>query len=406
MSVRLSALQTQFGEIRSGIEAIEASAVAGNRDLTEQETTDVEALYVRAEALDSEIKPLVARHNSINATADVLNRLNVARPNPGSAPAIDKAAPMPTAAEYISAYLRSVGPRADQAAVEHFRQVLHRAAPAEAVIADHDSPGLVPTPVVGSLIATFDDRRPLVASLNRQPMPADGSSFWRPRISQRTKVGEQMAEFDELETQTFKTTSAQVDKRVFGSVLDVSYQDQAWTSPAVMGLILADFTAQYGNKTEAAVATAFVAAVTNTHTFNFGTTADTLTSLTEAAVELYGTAGAMPTTLWLALDQWSALASLVDGMDRPLFPGLGAGAINVSTGDFSGQPLGLNVVVAPALAAGTIILGSPRFGEVYEKENGFLRVEQPGVLGTQVAIWGELATYFVADGFISITNAT
>lgn len=389
---RLAALRDEFNVTRSAIEAIEELAVSEARDLNDDETAKVDELYARAEDVKGRIEPLAERERMLASTAETISRIQSARPNP----AYDrKPAPevkLPTAEEYIIGYLRSCRDPGSQDAIDFQRSV------AQVVLAD--TPGIVPVPIVGPMINLLaDDRRPVFDSFTSRPMPAAGKSFLRPRLTQRTLVGEQTAEFQQLASRKFTVTSDEVSKTTWGGVLELSQQDIDWTDPAVLSLVLADFVGEYAAVTEAAACDAFVAALDSDSPLDVTSTADTLTSFTTAAVQVYGTSKKIPNHLWLSLDQWAAFASLVNDVGDPLFPALGAGRIDIASGEFQGTPLGLGITVGPEFAAGTVILGNANYAESYEQKKGFLRVTQPSVLGEQIAIYGYVAFNFYPDAF-------
>lgn len=390
---RLNVLNDEFTKVRAGIDAIEARAEAEGRDLTDAEVSDSDALYAHAEAMKADIEPLAEKARSIAATADVLSRIGVSRPAPqrNSAPAT-----VPTAAEYIAGYVNSYRGAAE--ADEFHRSI------ADLVLAD--VPGIVPTPIVGELIKFADDRRPVFDSFTQRPMPASGASFNRPRLTQRGLVAEQSAEKTEVASRKFTVTSDNVVKHTYAGVIDISVQVQDWTDPSVLALVLDDFVGEYASVVEQAFCNDFVAALAYDSPFVTTTTADVLESLTTAAIAVYSASKSMPDTMWLSLDEWGVLASLVDGQDRPLFPSLGAGSIDISTGNFSGSPLGLKVVVGPDLESGTVIIGASRYAEAYEQKKGFLRVDVPSVLGTDIAVYGYVASYIRPEGFVYCGNLT
>lgn len=410
MTTRLEVLSAEFDKVRSAIDELEQKATKENRDLTDAEQKDSDTLLARAAEIKKELDPLIDRKKGLDATADVLARMNL-----GAKPArvleahtAGKAAPLPTAAEYITEYMRS---KLEPERFATFREELVRGvgeqysrAVADTILAD--IAGIVPTPIVGEMIKLIDDRRPLINSLTPRPMPAAGKNFTRPKLTARTLVAEQAAEMDEVASRKFTIGFDTVTKRTFAGVIELSKQSQDWSDPALLGIVLDDFIGEYGVITEDAIATTFEAAVTATSAGDLSDTQNTLETFAQAAVDVYEASLRFPRTLWLALDRWAQLFALVDAQDRPLFPQLGGGAVDVTTGAFSSTPLGLRVVVAPSLPAGTMILGDAGLAEFYENKRGFLTVEEPSVLATQIAYYGYVAAFVKPEGFTSITAAT
>lgn len=392
---RINTLRTEFDHVRTAITAIEQRAEAdGGRELTEAEQADVDQLFTRASALSAEITPLAERHDSILRTAEVLSRVaptEQTRSRTGSSSA--PAAKLPTAAEYFAAFFRANAPDPTQRDDSHWRVL------AEQI--NSDVPGLLPTPIVGDLIKEADSRRPLFDSLTARPMPNAGKTFERPRVTQRTNAGEQSAELDELTSRKMTVVLDSVSKRTFGGALELSQQNIDWTDPAALSIALGDFVEMYNEVTEDAACTFLETTASATGTWDDGTVQGILTSLTDAAVAVYGTCKKMPDTVWIALDRWADLASYTDANDRPVFPGLGGGTLDLKTTEL-GSPVGLNFVVAPQLTAGKIIVGTKSKAEAYEQRRGLLQATLPTILGVDIAYFGYVAFYGRSTGFVSL----
>ena len=63
-----------------------------------------------------------------------------------------------------------------------------------------DTPGILPTPIVGQVVNLIDATRPLITSLGGAKAMAGipGSTFTRPKITQHTLVGVQAGEKTQL----------------------------------------------------------------------------------------------------------------------------------------------------------------------------------------------------------------
>lgn len=406
MSARLQVLQSEFDKVRSGLDEIENKAVAESRDLTDSEQTDTDALYARAESLKGEIEPLAERQRSISATADVLNRLNLSRPTPsthGHGQKTSVETHLPSAGEYVTAFIRSCNAE-DHDGQDVFRSMTEHMRTVQDTIVS-DVAGIVPIPIIGELIAFVDDQRPVCNSMSQRPMPSAGKTFLRPRLTQRTNVAEQMNELDEVASRTFKIANEAVTKRTFAGVIDLSAQSTDWTDPSLVALVLQDFIGEYALDTETAMAAAFAAAVTNTSGFGTGSVSEVLESFADAAVYVYAKSKRWPNTLWLSLDVWAELVAVTNTYEQPVFPALGSGQI-VLTGNFNGNPLGLNVVVGPTFPEDTMIVGHNSLCEFYEQKRGLLRVDKPSVLGVEIATFGYVAQYVRPEGFVNMGAGT
>lgn len=415
---RLVALRDEFTKVRSAIEQIEGKATAEKRDLTDAEQAEVDTLYTRAEQIKPDVEQLAERERSIGATADILARLGAAKPEPEPVKTRSLVVPEdhPTPGAYFSAYFRAYGPDATDDDREHYRTV------ADMLLSD--VPGLLPKVAVGDLINMIDATRPLFSSFTGRPMPAAGQVFMRPRVTQHVAVAEQGwtgpvgasgatgpsgptgNEKIELVSREMKIETDDVTKRTFGGTLDLSQQTLDWTSPDALDLVISDFGDVYAEMTELA-ASEFFATVngSNTSTLAVDTVEHTLQSFANAAVDVYGQCKRMPDTIWLSLNNWALYSSMVNSYDELVFPGLGAGQINLSTNQFSGTPLGLRVVVGPSLADDTLVMGVRRLVESYEQRRGLLSAVKPTILGYDLSYFGYLAFWGREEGFTSLEAA-
>lgn len=307
--------------------------------------------------------------------------------------------PFTSPAEYLLSFVAAQ--RGDTAAAQRITAVM-----AEQGLSDN--PGIVPAPIVGDVINAIDAARPVVASSRSLPMPAAGSTFSRPKIGTHTNVGKQTAEFDELASRAMTVAGLPVTKGTYGGALRISFQDRDWTDPALLGLVIDDLRDQYAIQTETACATAFATAVTATE--GIGTAPDaetTLKGLYEAAAKVAAGCGELPDTIWAAPSEWALLGSIVDASKRPLFPSMGpvnaAGTLEASS--WSGNPLGLRLVVSQRLAPGTMIVGRSKYLETFEQIGGQLSATNVTTLSFDVAFYGYFSELVTVPGaFCKITQ--
>jgi hypothetical protein len=100
----------------------------------------------------------------------------------------------------------------------------------------------------------------------------------------------------------------------------------------------------------------------------------------------------------------------------PLFPAPSVGVIAGSSGfsldataspGFAGALAGTQLVMVPALAAGTLLVFYSGAVRVFEDRYGAMQVNEPSVWGVQVGYAGDFETIIVeADGIISVAQAT
>ena len=272
---------------------------------------------------------------------------------------------------------------------------------ADEVVAD--IPGLIPDLLVGSIWDSFNDRRPIITALGSLAMPAGGESFYRRKVSQHVAIGVQTAEFDTLASQQYQVDRIQVDKKWYGGYLNVSEQAQAYSDPNLLDLIIRDMSRVYAAQTEQYTATFLIdnSGTATNQVADFTDGDDVIAGLYDGAAEIYAATGMMPTALVVSSGVWAKMGQALDAGNNRIFPYLGpnnaAGTFNGAS-TFSGNPLGLRLIVTDGILAATggalteaAILMFGEAMEVYEDRRGALRVEQPSTLSTQLAFRGVIA---------------
>jgi HK97 family phage major capsid protein len=388
-----------------------------SRDLTDAEQSVLNHTRDRIQELDNQIAPLEdyervkAQHQATMADLPHPDRANGAGVGADRLPARTRRADGPerapvyrSAGEFVIDYLRGAG-------------IMERGVPdmqAQArvvqarVVADQktsDTTGILPTPIVGTVVDLIDANRPLISSLGGAKALGGipGATFTRPKITQHTLVGVQSGEKTQLPSQKMTITPVSFTKATYGGTVDISRQDIDWTSPAAWDILVRDLANVYSVQTETAVASAFKTAATGT-----GVTVATndlkgwTLALYTAAMHSYQAGFMMPDRVWCSLDVWAALGSLVDVARVVLPPDAYTGTADNTIEDsydiggsslasFRGDILGLPRIVVPTFAAGTCIVGPSAMFEVYEEVIGLLSVIEPSILGVQVAYGGYLA---------------
>src|SRR4249920_3884556 len=387
MSVRLDSLRRQHTEIRDGINAIEQKAASANRDLSDSESADVDALYKRAEQILPDIEAEAAKQQSMDAAASVLARVApstqlVTRAQPPAPPAAEL-----TVGEWLSLHIRAK--RGDNEALE----LLTRAVAGQTT---GDNAGILPVPILGPVTKLADSRRPVWNSFTPRPMPAAGKTFSRPRVTQRVNVAEQAAELDELASRKMTIVGDAVTKRTFGGVLELSEQDIDWTDPAALQLAIQDFADMYAEVTELAACTALgvlAAAPTSPWTAtNIGTI---ISSITTAISIVYTDSKRIADTLWLSMDAALTLAGLSNATTN-------ASAMSLIRQALSDAGIPVQIVVGPQLPASTRIIGASSLVESFENIKGLVQAPDVSHLGVVMAYRGYAATYGLASGFIAM----
>ena len=329
-------------------------------------------------------------------------------------PEVVEASVVPTAPIYATAKREARIPSASEwiaAALEggdtwHRMNEMVRAAAPDVVTTD--TPGILPTPIVGPTYNNFVGRRPVVDAIGAKAMPAGGKVFIRPEVTTHTSMAVQSAENAALQAGTFVVSSNQVTKGVYGGYCTISEADLDWSDPAVLNLLLDDMGRIYANTTDNVAADALLAGQTQTQVLTDPTSPSEWVSDIYAAAStiLSNSNGGYATHLFLAPNMWAALGQLVDSSGRPLFPQVGPmnafGSVSPVAG--TGNAFGLTVVVDRNFAADTVIIGDPSGFEIFEQQKGAISVEVPSTLSRTIAWRGYFATLMIdPTKFVSIT---
>jgi hypothetical protein len=401
------------------------------RDMTDAEQQVLERTRERIKELDNQIKPLEQYEEVRDSHATA--RAELAPPNggrvlPDRIPAeprrmdgIERGMSYGTPGAFVVDYLRAMGiverGRPDQEAMARVQQ-----ARAGADQKTTDTPGILPTPIVGTVVNLIDANRPFISSLGgaKAMSGIPGTTFTRPKITQHTLVGQQVpaggaGEKTLLPSQKMVVSPVNFAKQTWGGTVDISRQDIDWTSPSAWDILIKDLADVYAIQTETAAAGAFKTAATAapvvvaTNDLKGWTLA-----LYTAAMHSYQGGFQMPNRIWCSLDVWAALGSLVDVARVVLPPATDTGVVDApmdsldigstSLASFRGDMLGVPRVVVPTFPQGTCIVGPAGLFEVYEEVIGLLSVIEPSILGVQVAYGGYLAEgTLAAPAFIPLT---
>ena len=302
---------------------------------------------------------------------------------------------LPSAADYVSKFL------AGGAEFAEFNARIRAAAPD---VTTSDTAGILPEPIVGNVYNNFRGLRPVVDAIGTRAMPGGGKVFRRPSVTTHTTIGASNGENAALDSGTFVVSDNQVTKGVYGGYVRLSEEDQDWTDPAVLGLLIDDMGRVYANETDNVAADALITGTTNSNNFTAANIADPtewVTWMYTAASDiLTASNGWLPTHLFVAPNRWASMGNLVDGQDRPLFPQVGPMNAfgNMAPGQSSAVAFGLQVVVDRNFASGTLAIGHPDGFEIYEQPKGAIAVEAAdGSLSRYIKFRGYFATLMIDD---------
>lgn len=380
MGAYLDRLNTQFDEIREGIDAIVNRAAEENREVTEAEQTQVDRDRTRLGELQTGIEHYSALETQTGKVAELRRSVppaQVTRTAKESEPEYDIAREFPTPGDYAFTVHRATVLRDPEA-----RERLDRATAHQLTT---DNPGLIPRPVLGGLINNINATRPFINAITKRPLP--GPKFDRPRVTQHVKVGKQAAEKTLTESQKMTVDSLPVTASTYAGHLNISRQDIKWSSPAILNIVFDDFAAMYALTTCEDAVAQFVASIAANVAvpIESADAAGFNTAFYNAAATSMNAFGTPANTLFASPDAWATMGGMVNpNTGAPVFP-------SMSLGSASGNPLGLSLVVDEHFPADTLVMGPSSVLEWYEDVDGLMQVAEPDVLGQLVGYAGYAA---------------
>jgi len=298
---------------------------------------------------------------------------------------------LPSAAEYISAFMQGGSVAAEM-------QAKIQAAAPDVNTLGGNLDGVLPLPIVQPVYNNFRGLRPLIDAMGPKAMPQGGKVFIRPKVTTHTSIGGPETESATITDGTFVISDEQVTKRIFGGYVSVSEASIDWTQPEVLSLLLDDMARIYANQTDDYACTQFEAGVSQTATLTSASSAaDWASFVYEAATEiLVNSNGNLPNALIVSPEYFQALGTLTDDAGRPLFPQVGPmnayGSMNAASVEASA--FGLRLVVDRNLSA-QVYVGNTDGFEVFEQAKGAISIDTPSTLSRTVAFRGYLATLMI-----------
>jgi hypothetical protein len=264
-----------------------------------------------------------------------------------------------------------------------------------------DTPGVLPTPIVGpSVYNNFIGRRPVIDAVGVRAMPAGGKVFIRPEVTTHTSIGASIAEQSPT-AGTMVVFNNQVTKQIFGGYVNISEADIDWTDPAILSVVLDDMGRIYANATDNYAADQLVSGASVTQNFTAASEADPsywASWVAEAAATILSSSnGNLPGHLFVSPDQWQILLALSDTADRPLFPQVGPMNAfgNLGVNQYGGNAFGLQVVVDRNFAADTLIIADATGYELFEQQKGAISIDSPSTLSRTIAFRGYFAALMI-----------
>lgn len=283
---------------------------------------------------------------------------------PAEAEAVIETAPIVEASAPAPVYAAKRKPSADELTVAVVKAARGDQNSMQTITAALDgattvtAPGVVPVAYMQDVISIIDGERPFLNSISRGSLPASGTSFKKPRWTSYPTVGLH-TEGDEIASNPalIENIDVEIKSRMGGNKVSVELIDRS--APEYLSELRSKLAEAYAINTDSAALATFVSHA-NTAT---GTG---YAAIVDAIQKIYSNIKRKPNRLLLSADAWADVMTLTDESGRPLFspinPSNAAGVVDA----FSGQILGLQIVVDHNADAGTAIVYSDRAATYYE----------------------------------------
>ena len=272
-----------------------------------------------------------------------------------------------------------------------------------------DTPGLIPTPVLGPVFQDLNFIRPVVNAIGARAMPNGGASktFIRPTITTHTSVAAQSSELAAVSATTMVIAANTISKTTLSGQVTLSIQDVDFTDPASLSIVLNDLVGEYLISSDNVAADAITAGATAsgaTWTVTANDPSSLISAIYTSAYNILLDTNFLPDHIFVSPNVWHALGAQLDADKRPVFPytaasGLmgvnGMGSANITVAN-TFNPCGLNLVADRNFAAGTMVVARGQAIEFYEQIRGLMSVELPSTLGRNFSYAGYVST-FIAD---------
>jgi len=271
-----------------------------------------------------------------------------------------------------------------------------------------DVPGILPEPLVGEVFSNVSGRRRFVDTVGT--LAAPNAEIWnRRKITQHVDVDVQVAEFDDLASQSLEISKIPVTNKLVGGYVDLSEQVLDWSDPSMVNLTLNDMVRIYARRTETIATASLVAGVTEEIEIADWTDGDEIIdALYDGSVFVDDAIDELPTHVFVSTDRWATLGKSKNAANERILPTTGPSnaAGTMAPGTFVINGLGLTFVVSNRFAAGTMILGNPVGIELYEQRKGVIRVDQPANASVRLAVRGYFASLVLEpNAFVKFVSA-
>lgn len=222
------------------------------------------------------------------------------------------------------------------------------------------SPGNIPVSYLTDIFSIINNERSFINSVARGSLPASGTSFKKSRwaLNSFPSVGVHV-EGEEIASSpaVMEHYDVTINPRMGGNKVSVELIDRS--SPEYLGNLRAALADAYAINTDSSALVEFLDTVG-------AATGTGYAAIVDAIQKIYSAVNRKPNRLLVSPDQWAAIMTLTDEAGRPLFspisPSNAAGVVDA----FSGQILGLAIVVDSHAPSGTAVVYTDRAVTYYE----------------------------------------
>jgi len=411
-------LTEERGQCLARVKAVSDSAAESNRDLSDQDEEVISRANERVQKIDKQLELLSFDSTVSDRAREVMQRNNLPVPRDGrGGGTLFRSAGH---ALHTALHMNDVG-RDGKDARTLWELELDRAAqhmgvdPAQTVAVAGGLGSLMVRPIVGPVIDPTPSGRPFLTLLGVETLDTP-FGFQRPRISdpngdqapdvQGAGTANVGKEKSELVSRAFEVKLEPVDTDTVGEYLNVSEKLRALPIGA-WNIILNQFTKRRSRKTERYGLSALMGSTSAVPLAVDAGSVEVYEAIWDAALQVFVKTGELPQWIACGPKAWARLGKMTDAADRPLFPTLGAGAAVNAMGSVDATtfatrgPAGLPLVVSYAITGDEFVVGNSAALEVYEFTYPMLEAVEPSVMGRQVAVASELATYRPATDGLS-----
>lgn len=221
------------------------------------------------------------------------------------------------------------------------------------------SPGVIPVSYMTDVISVINGNRPFVDSIRRGSLPGSGLSFKKPRWSSYPVVALHENEYDEIATNDALIEHIDVDifPRMGGNKISVELLDRS--DPSYFNELRQKLAEAYAIHTDSAALATFLDSVT-------AATGTGWAAIVDAVGKVRLNSKRSANRLLLSVDQWAVAMQLEDASGRQLFAPIGQSNASGTLTAFSGNILGLSVVVDDNAPEGTAVVYSDEAATYYE----------------------------------------